>query len=174
MKDIERLIQQLSKVDPKVKIYDNFGHSHPLKSSERNYFYFFFCYGWIQTLFPDYWKFSKNRKILWSFYLASQMTRTDEFWVRRRILEPRYRLMKCSNFKVGQLPLKIIFYRTFFVSCLTLKVTGIQFSWKKYPWIRQVRENSIWRTSAILEHVIFNFITNGFISNWNFSANSKQ
>ena len=41
MKDIERLIQQLSKVDPKVKIYDNFGHSHPLKSSKRNYFYFF-------------------------------------------------------------------------------------------------------------------------------------
>ena len=40
MKDTERLIQQLSKVDPKVKIFDNFGHSHPLKSLQRNYFYF--------------------------------------------------------------------------------------------------------------------------------------
>ena len=48
-------------------------------------------------------------KFLRPFYSASEMTRTDEFWVRKRILEPRYRLMKCSNFKVGQQPLKIIF-----------------------------------------------------------------
>ena len=35
--------------------------------------------------------FSKFWKIFWSFCRASKMTPTDEFWVRRRTLEPRYR-----------------------------------------------------------------------------------
>ena len=34
------------------------------------------------------------------------MTPTAEFWVRGRVLEPRYRLMKYLIFKVEQPPLK--------------------------------------------------------------------
>ena len=42
------------------------------------------------------------------------MTPTDEFWVRRRILEPRYRNMRSWNLSLGKLPLKIILSGKFF------------------------------------------------------------
>ena len=70
--------------------------------------------GRTQTWFRDYWKFSKCWKIFWSFCWASKMTPTDEFWVRRRILEPRYRNMRSWNLSLGKLPLKIIFSGKFF------------------------------------------------------------
>ena len=72
------------------------------------------CNGRTQTWFRDYWKFSKFWKIFWSFCWASKMTPTDEFWVRRRILEPRYRNMQSWNLSLGKLPLKIIFFQKFF------------------------------------------------------------
>ena len=40
VKDTERLIQQLSKDDPKVKIFDNFGHSHSFKALKEIIFIF--------------------------------------------------------------------------------------------------------------------------------------
>ena len=61
----------------------------------------------------DYWKISKNGKILWSFYYASKMMPTAEFWVRRRVLEPRYRILKSWDFRPGQLPFKMIFFKKF-------------------------------------------------------------
>jgi len=36
------------------------------------------------------------------------MTRSDEFWVGRRVLEPRYRNMQYLNLRLGQLPLNIL------------------------------------------------------------------
>ena len=69
--------------------------------------------GRTQTWFRDYWKFSKFWKIFWSFCWASKMTPTDEFWVRRRILEPRYRNFEIWNFRAGQLPLKMTFSQKF-------------------------------------------------------------
>ena len=70
--------------------------------------------GRTQTWFRDYWKFSKFWKIFWSFCWASKMTPTDEFWVRRRIPEPRYRNMQSWNLSLGKLSLKIIFFQKFF------------------------------------------------------------
>ena len=61
--------------------------------------------GWIETYFPDY-KISKIGK-------RPKMTPTDEFLVRRRILEPRLN-MKSSNFTVGEPPLKFIFFQKLF------------------------------------------------------------
>ena len=53
--------------------------------------------GRTQTWFRDYWKFSKFWKIFWSFCWASKMTPTDEFWMRRRILEPERRRIPPLN-----------------------------------------------------------------------------
>ena len=52
---------------------------------------------------------------LWPVYKASKMTPTDEFWVRRCVPEPRYRLRKRWNFRLRQLPLIIIFFQNFFL-----------------------------------------------------------
>ena len=60
------------------------------------------------------------------------MTHIHEFLGRRRVLEPRYRSMKYYNFRVDELPLKIIFFQKFFQESMPrLKVLDlIQFSEK--------------------------------------------
>jgi len=67
----------------------------------------------IQTYFRDYWKFSNNCKLS----LFTKMTPTDEFGVRRRNLEPRYRNIKSWNFEPGKLPLKITSHTSSFIHC---------------------------------------------------------
>ena len=92
------------------------------------------------------------------------MTPTDEFWVCRRV-ELWYRLMKCWNLRLGQLPLKIIFNQNFSFHRN-----------KRSKFYRQAnfRKSSIFRTSAILELVILDAPTYGYISNKNFTAYSEQ
>ena len=56
------------------------------------------------------------------------MTPTDEFLGRRRVLEPRYRSMKYSNFRPVQLPLNIFFTKLFFFqfqNCILFHVLHI-------------------------------------------------
>ena len=123
-----------------------------------------------QTLFQDYWKLSKNWKLLWLFYQSSKMTPTAEFRVRRRALEPRYCNSKSSNIRPGRLALKMFFLKNFI---FIVKVTApVQFSWKIISLLKIYRLNSIFKTSAILELVIHDYATYGYISDQNFIWNS--
>ena len=64
------------------------------------------------------------------------MTPTAEFWVRRRVPELRYRILKSWNFRPGQLPLKMIFPVSFiFIVKYTKSYISGAIVMKNYPVI---------------------------------------
>jgi len=81
---------------------------------------------------------------------------------------------KIQNLRVDYFP--EIFWKTYFFYRYQRKIVIARSSPKKVfdPWIKSYEAYSIFRTYAILGHMIFKFVTFVHISNQNFMADSVQ